>query len=545
MTGGLFLCDISANALTKAPHVPTVAKLSATKPRPPSLQHLQDDHLLWIAYSYDGGQTWENATSTIGIGPASYPGVTSPRDVLVPYVVWQEGDSVLFSYDEFFPFMLFTPRLVDTGVGVPSIATTTGGDTVLISAGDINRPGATNNAYLYRSFNGGLTWQDRILMINTQGNPTFAYIECPRIQMGEGGYVFALFNWAPEGSNRFCPFYTESMDYGETWSEPQRVWPAWPPYPDATCCWYGYDVILDPADNYKPHCAIKLGSANYEFGDIWECHPVSGAPGNWTNWVSNLLIGDGLGGAYATHPSMGRDASGNLAVTFSATWIHGPGDTTPDIGICRSYDQGASWTGPEPLTHDPIYETAIELADKNPSYFPHLVYVKERDNPTSVWHLSWYVPDSVGPTASYCLLGTPGKNIYVDSSWDTVIVLYTRPCVGVGEIPEAGCSRQEARLCQNYPNPFSQMTEVRYQIPAFAPSSHRGDVRSPVHTTLKVYDLAGGIVRILVDERQKPGYYSVIWDGRDSNGRRAASGVYFYRLAAREYESTRKMILLR
>ena len=91
-------------------------------------------------------------------------------------------------------------------------------------------------------------------------------------------------------------------------------------------------------------------------------------------------------------------------------------------------------------------------------------------------------------------------------------------------------------LSQNYPNPFNPVTDIRYQIT---------DSGSPVHTTLKIYNILGQGVRTLVDEPKHGGYYTVTWNGMDNSGFRVASGVYFYRLASGDYVDTRSMLLLK
>ena len=83
-------------------------------------------------------------------------------------------------------------------------------------------------------------------------------------------------------------------------------------------------------------------------------------------------------------------------------------------------------------------------------------------------------------------------------------------------------------LSQNYPNPFNPSTQIRYQI------SESGRV------TLTVFDLLGREVRTLVDEQKQPGTYTVTFDGSG-----LASGVYFYRLQAGSFTTTRKLVLLR
>ncbi|UCE17164.1 MAG: thrombospondin type 3 repeat-containing protein [Gemmatimonadota bacterium] len=94
----------------------------------------------------------------------------------------------------------------------------------------------------------------------------------------------------------------------------------------------------------------------------------------------------------------------------------------------------------------------------------------------------------------------------------------------------------EYSLAQNYPNPFNPSTDIRYQI---------ADGGSPIHTTLKVFNMLGQEVRTLVDESKEAGYYVVTWDGKDGSGNEVASGVYFFRIEANEFTATRRMVLMK
>lgn len=101
--------------------------------------------------------------------------------------------------------------------------------------------------------------------------------------------------------------------------------------------------------------------------------------------------------------------------------------------------------------------------------------------------------------------------------------------------PEIGIPDDYA-LMQNSPNPFNPMTDIRYQI---------SDHGSPVHTTLRIYNVLGQEVRILVEGLQNPGTYTVQWDGRDQYGREVGSGIYFYSLRAGAWRMTKTMTLVR
>ena len=92
---------------------------------------------------------------------------------------------------------------------------------------------------------------------------------------------------------------------------------------------------------------------------------------------------------------------------------------------------------------------------------------------------------------------------------------------------------------QNYPNPFNPSTRIPYVLPA------------PGGVSLKVYNLLGQEVRVLVDEPQGAGIYTKTWDGRDDMGRRVPSGSYFLRLEAHTglgtggYITTKKLSVIR
>ena len=115
---------------------------------------------------------------------------------------------------------------------------------------------------------------------------------------------------------------------------------------------------------------------------------------------------------------------------------------------------------------------------------------------------------------------------------------------GVEEESEARGRKQEARLMQNYPNPFSRTTNIRYRL---VPTGIEGipDGASPVHTSLTVYDLSGRLVRTLVDECKRPGSYSVSWCGTDETGTEIPPGVYFCRLKAGDFVAAKKLVVLR
>jgi hypothetical protein len=99
-------------------------------------------------------------------------------------------------------------------------------------------------------------------------------------------------------------------------------------------------------------------------------------------------------------------------------------------------------------------------------------------------------------------------------SLDITYNLLVAPQTGPGQGPI---------LASVMPNPLNPEAVLRYKIPKEGP------------VTIGIYDLSGRLVRRLVDgEAQSAGSHEVTIDGRDANGRRLASGVYFYRVQATE-----------
>ncbi|MCB0731088.1 MAG: T9SS type A sorting domain-containing protein [Ignavibacteriae bacterium] len=92
---------------------------------------------------------------------------------------------------------------------------------------------------------------------------------------------------------------------------------------------------------------------------------------------------------------------------------------------------------------------------------------------------------------------------------------------------------QSFTLSQNYPNPFNPTTSINYTVPLNG-KDFLQDVK------LKIYDILGREVATLVNQRQKPGFYTVHW-----NASNQPSGIYFYQFTAKNYTVTKKMTLLK
>jgi len=88
-------------------------------------------------------------------------------------------------------------------------------------------------------------------------------------------------------------------------------------------------------------------------------------------------------------------------------------------------------------------------------------------------------------------------------------------------------------LFQNAPNPFNPGTVIGYEL-----------IKSG-HVSLRIYDLLGREVAVPVEGMKDSGHHRAAWNGTDSSGSPAASGVYLYRLETGGYAETRRMMLVR
>ena len=84
------------------------------------------------------------------------------------------------------------------------------------------------------------------------------------------------------------------------------------------------------------------------------------------------------------------------------------------------------------------------------------------------------------------------------------------------------------KLEKNYTNPFNPSTTFNFSIPG------------QEHVTLKIYDILGNEIAVLVNEIKSSGEYQIEWDASFF-----ASGVYIYRLTAGDFISTKKLMLIK
>jgi len=121
----------------------------------------------------------------------------------------------------------------------------------------------------------------------------------------------------------------------------------------------------------------------------------------------------------------------------------------------------------------------------------------------------------------------------VYGSWDAAPRLLSAEINEIGIVTSPIAQLHKLHLSQNYPNPFNPSTSIGFTLAAGG-QAH-----------LAVFDLAGQLVRVLVDSDHPAGSHTAVWDGCDSSGRSVASGSYIYRLTTQNGTVVRKLLLVR
>jgi len=165
-----------------------------------------------------------------------------------------------------------------------------------------------------------------------------------------------------------------------------------------------------------------------------------------------------------------------------------------------------------------VYDVKIELSVDNGTNWSTIV-----ESTPNTGTYSWIV--AAQDSSDECLIRITNVDDYL--VYDASDAAFTIDMITSVEEIQANIPT-EFDLSQNYPNPFNPVTLLEYQVPKASLVS------------IKVYDLIGREVAILVNEVKQPGNYQVSFDGKN-----LASGIYFYKMITEDFSLVRKMNLLK
>ena len=211
-----------------------------------------------------------------------------------------------------------------------------------------------------------------------------------------------------------------------------------------------------------------------------------------------------------------------MSVLGGETWLtSGTSDIMePDYSQDNQRVFAVRWTG---ITSQIVYVDA-----ENGGYYAVTDSLAIRDNPDAYFD----------PNAQFAMA------VYEREAWDPENLLFghgrRRHGSGVyvakfrkpkDEDGPQGASLGVLALDRAVPSPATDRVKIRWQVPVEADVS------------LRIYNTAGQLVKVLADGKTKPGAYTSVWNGTDAKGRRLANGVYFYTLDNGAKRISRKVVL--
>ena len=297
-------------------------------------------------------------------------------------------------------------------------------------------------------------------------------------------------------------------------------------------------------------------------GDI--CFTPTGQLWSLNDWSYDMHIGD-IGGGAAPPPN----SSIRSFVSFELPEI--PEGHEIDSVFIRLYQFDSHGVSPGPIYYDfPYWD--IAGGDTVQCIMSHIDYGFELDpgdwakgdegNPSTYNHNIGMITDSgvddyryLNVTSSVLLdysmehlLNQYRISFEIDTDWDDLtdklafitgngVIDNYMPCLlfYLSDIVAVDDNNIELNnsIFHIYPNPFNPITTISYSIP------------QETDVVLKIYNIKGQLVKVLVNNFQNAGEHSIIWNGRDSNGDRVSSGIYFYKLKAGDFQKVRRMVLLK
>jgi hypothetical protein len=294
--------------------------------------------------------------------------------------------------------------------------------------------------------------------------------------------------------------------------------------------WIDVDRSGGPYHGY----VYMLASVDPPGTDPLDVHLVRSTDGGET-WSAPIRVNDdGPADAWQWFGTMSVAPNGRIDVIWNDTRNTGLYRWS-QLFYASSTDGGVTWSANQALS--PVFDSHIGWPNQN-KIGDYYDMVSDAVGANVAWAATFNDEQDVYYTriGDYdCNVnGVPdADDISSGSSFDLDMNGIPDECedftTAVSHAPNFGYS-----LFQNVPNPFNPGTTIRFEVPA------AGGLIS-----LRVYDVRGRLIRTLVDGPATGGVQSAVWDGRDGQGKPAASGIYFYRLEATGFTQTRKMILLK
>ena len=454
-------------------------------------------------YSTDGGQTW-----TAGV---IEPGIFRSDPVL-------DADN----YSNLFYYSLstsvgYTCELFNSQNGgafwtgpVPAYGGDKGWMTIdrTGSEGDGNiycfsREGVSTTIVMTRSIDGGQFFQP---LVNVPGNPgrgTIAVgidgvLYAAGRSFDNGEFVFSRSSNAQDSLVTPVFEFSTQIDLGGQYSAYAG------PNPGGLL---GQTIVAcDNFGNSGDSTVYVLSSVDPPGTDPLDVYFIS-STNSGESWTSPVRINDdSLTSAWQWFGTMSVAPNGRIDVVWLDTRDH-PGTYLSSLYYSFSIDNGTTWSQNERLSE---------------AFDPHLGWPQQN----KIGDYFDMVSDDEGAFLAWAGTFNGEQDVYFGRINQNIVAIKDEQ--KVEKLPE------DFSLSQNYPNPFNPSTKIRFSIPV----TQGGNDRSQV--TLKVFDVLGNEISVLINEEKPAGTYEVAF-----NSEGLTSGVYFYTLQAVSFVKTMKMILMK
>lgn len=436
----------------------------------------------------------------------------------------------------------------------------------------------TNEVFYYFHLSNppGGSWIDRIVCqkstnagLNWSNPGTYTYLNPPKKQDKEWAVVDPRNNhiyvtWTefdsygssnPNDTSRIL--FAKSTDSGDTWINVRRLDKLGGDCVDEDNTVEGAVPTVGPnGEIYVSWSGPLVRNSQFgiffnkstDGGETWLNEPayITDQPGGWDFLIPGITRCNGF--PITACDISGGEFNGNIYINWTDQ-RNGTNDT--DVWFMKSSDGGNTWSNVKRVNDDPAgrhqFLTWMTIDQKTGViYFVFYDRRSYTNNQTDVYiakstdggetfenikiSATPFVPVAgfFGDYSNISAVNGMVRPIWTrmdgsnPSIW-TAIIDFTTEVETVSEFLPV-----EYRLEQNFPNPFNPITTINYQLPITN------------YVSLKIYDILGKEVTVLVDGNMTPGKHSESWDASGF-----ASGVYYYRLTAGEFTQTRKLILLR
>ena len=322
-------------------------------------------------------------------------------------------------------------------------------------------------------------------------------------------------------------FDVRSTDFGESWSEPEEIFRA---------------AMSSRTDQVSYNNMVHYvwgGFFNWEeSGDVYYMRSTD----HGISWSENIMLSED-DNKISHSPAICVDERGNVACTWW-DFKYSPYQTTGDVLIRQSFDQGENWLLEEQVTteHRAIKSDVCWVGDSlfvvwyDRRFGPPTIYYVSSSDSIHDWSDKQRLEDDPEESRFPVVAASNGK-VYV--AWaddrcdpDTNIcggIYFTRWEGQVGVEEHDDTILTDDNSLEIYPNPFNSVTTLTY-------SNLKRD-------EIQIFNISGQLIRTLKVDSGKQG--KIIWDATDAQGNKVSSGIYFARARIYNISKIVKLIYIK